>query len=47
VGSETGIGLAINYQIIVEKHKYYSNSNSIFGRDTELLIEITIRMQDF
>jgi signal transduction histidine kinase len=47
VGSETGIGLAINYQIIVEKHKYHLKFNRIFGRYTQLLIEITLRMQDF
>ena len=47
VRSETGIGLAINYQIIVEKHKYHLKANSNFGRDTGFLIEITRRMQDF
>jgi signal transduction histidine kinase len=41
VRSETGIGLAINYQIIVEKHKYHLKANSNLGRDTGFLIEIT------
>jgi hypothetical protein len=47
VGLEIGIGLVINSEIILEKHKYHLKANSSFGRDTEFLIEITRRMQDF
>ncbi|NEP77765.1 MAG: GAF domain-containing protein [Okeania sp. SIO3B3] len=43
VGKGTGIGLAISYQIIVEKHGGRIFCNSQEGKGTELIIEIPIQ----
>ncbi|HBR76276.1 MAG TPA: hybrid sensor histidine kinase/response regulator, partial [Cyanobacteria bacterium UBA11159] len=42
VGSGTGLGLTISYQIIVEKHQGKLSFNSEFGRGSEFIIEIPI-----
>lgn len=43
VGKGTGIGLAISYQIIVEKHGGRIFCNSQIGKGTEFIIEIPIQ----
>ncbi|MFB2916925.1 AAA family ATPase [Aerosakkonema funiforme] len=42
VGSGTGLGLFISYQIVVEKHGGQLNCNSEIGKGTEFVIEIPI-----
>ena len=43
VGKGTGIGLAISYQIVVEKHGGHIFCNSQLGEGSELIIEIPIQ----
>src|SRR6478672_4405338 len=43
VGEGTGIGLAISYQIIVEKHRGSLKCLSSPGEGSEFLIEIPVR----
>ncbi|GGA35690.1 sensor histidine kinase [Okeania sp. KiyG1] len=43
VGKGTGIGLAISYQIIVDKHGGRIFCNSQEGKGTEFIIEIPIQ----
>lgn len=45
VGKGTGIGLAISYQIIVEKHRGQLTCSSSPGQGTEFVIEIPIHQQ--
>ncbi len=42
VGSGTGLGLTVSYQIVVENHKGVLNCTSQLGQGTEFLIEIPI-----
>jgi two-component system, NtrC family, sensor kinase len=42
VGSGTGLGLTVSYQIVVENHKGMLNCTSQLGQGTEFLIEIPI-----
>ncbi|QIR40129.1 HAMP domain-containing protein [Tolypothrix sp. PCC 7910] len=42
VGEGTGLGLAVSYQIVVEKHKGYLRCISELGQGTEFQIEIPI-----
>lgn len=46
VGSGKGLGLAISYQIIVEKHAGQLLVNSEMGKGTEIAIEIPLRQSD-
>ncbi len=43
IGKGTGLGMAISYQIVVEKHKGQLWCNSELGKGTEFMIEIPIR----
>ncbi len=45
VGSGTGLGLTISYQIIVEKHKGKLSVNSEIGKGTEFAIEIPLNQE--
>ncbi|NET46250.1 PAS domain-containing protein [Okeania sp. SIO2B3] len=45
VGSGTGLGLSVSYQIIVEKHQGKLNCTSTPKQGTEFLIEIPIRQK--
>ncbi len=47
VGSGTGLGLTISYQIVVEKHKGQLITNSELGKGTEFVITIPVRQKDF
>ncbi|MBE9225942.1 GAF domain-containing protein [Phormidium sp. LEGE 05292] len=42
VGKGTGIGLAISYAVVVEKHQGKLTCNSVKGKGAELIIEIPI-----
>ncbi|MGE5659928.1 MAG: ATP-binding protein [Actinomycetota bacterium] len=42
IGKGTGIGLAISYQIIVEKHRGQLTCHSVVGEGTEFVIEIPL-----
>lgn len=46
VGSGTGLGLTISYQIIVEKHKGKLSVNSEIGKGTEFAIEIPLNPEE-
>jgi len=39
----TGIGLAISYQIVVEKHGGQMKCVSTLGKSTELIVEIPLK----
>ena len=45
VGKGTGMGMAISYQIITEKHKGRLSCTSSVGKGTEFIIQIPINMQ--
>jgi signal transduction histidine kinase len=46
VGSGTGLGLTISYQIVVEKHRGRLFVNSEIGKGTEFIIEIPLQQSD-
>ncbi len=46
VGSGTGLGLAVSYQIVVEKHKGQLLANSEIGKGSEFMIEIPLDQHD-
>ena len=45
VGSGTGLGLAISHQIVVEKHKGQISCISAPGKETELIVEIPVKLR--
>ncbi|MDP5337548.1 MAG: trifunctional serine/threonine-protein kinase/ATP-binding protein/sensor histidine kinase [Nodularia sp. (in: cyanobacteria)] len=45
IGSGTGLGLFISYQIVVEQHKGQLTCNSSPGNGTELIIDIPLQMK--
>ncbi|MEL6459376.1 MAG: AAA family ATPase [Cyanobacteria bacterium J06621_15] len=42
VGSGTGLGLSTSYSIVVDKHRGNLICNSIYGKETEFLIELPL-----
>ncbi|MGB0564073.1 MAG: sensor histidine kinase, partial [Spirulinaceae cyanobacterium] len=46
VGSGTGMGLSISYQIVVEKHGGRLTCHSASGQDTEFVIELPIQQEN-
>jgi PAS domain S-box-containing protein len=46
VGKGTGMGLAISYQVVTEKHKGQLICNSAPGEGTEFLIELPLHSED-
>lgn len=46
IGKGTGMGLAISYQIIVEKHGGYLTCQSELGQGTEFIIELPLEQSD-
>ena len=45
VGSGTGLGLSVSYQIVVEKHKGQLHCFSAPGEGTEFIIQIPIEQR--
>jgi chemotaxis family two-component system sensor kinase Cph1 len=45
IGKGTGMGLAISYQIVVEKHGGYLTCQSQLGEGTEFMVEIPLRQK--
>jgi signal transduction histidine kinase len=45
VGKGTGMGMAISYQIITEKHCGKLECFSTLGKGTELIIQVPMRQQ--
>lgn len=43
IGKETGMGLAISYQIITEKHGGKLECSSTIGVGTEFIIQIPVK----
>jgi signal transduction histidine kinase len=43
IGSGTGLGLTISYQIVVQSHKGKLNVTSTEGHGTEFAIELPLR----
>ncbi|MBP0020902.1 MAG: GAF domain-containing protein [Cyanobacteria bacterium SBLK] len=46
IGKGTGMGLAISYQIIVERHGGYLTYQSELGQGTEFIIELPLEQRD-
>jgi signal transduction histidine kinase len=46
VGSGTGLGLSVSYQIVVEKHRGNLSCNSQSGEGSEFIIELPIRLSN-
>jgi signal transduction histidine kinase len=45
VGKGTGMGMAISYQIITEKHRGKLECFSTLGKGTEFIIQVPMRQQ--
>ncbi|MGC1396166.1 MAG: ATP-binding protein, partial [Coleofasciculaceae cyanobacterium] len=45
IGSGTGLGLAVSYQIVVDKHQGKINYISELGQGTNFIVEIPVKLR--